>query len=93
MDELRALQADFAVIGDVRGLGLMIGVEFTAAGGSPAGDVAKAVAKACLRRRLMLLTCGPWGNTIRWIPPLIVTPEQVLEALAAFKESLEEVVS
>jgi 4-aminobutyrate aminotransferase len=90
MDELRALQADFSVIGDVRGLGLMIGVEFTAADGSPASERAKAVVKACLKRRLMLLTCGPWGNTVRWIPPLIVTREQVLEALAVFGEALAE---
>jgi 4-aminobutyrate aminotransferase len=93
MDELRALQADFSVIGDVRGLGLMIGVEFTAADGSPATEKAKAVAKACLKRRLMLLTCGPYGNTIRWIPPLIVTREQVLQALAVFKEALAETVA
>jgi 4-aminobutyrate aminotransferase len=92
MDELRALQAEFSVIGDVRGLGLMIGVEFTADDGSPAAEMAKAVAKACLKRRLMLLTCGPWGNTIRWIPPLIVTREQVLEALAVFEEALAEMV-
>lgn len=90
MEKLRALQADFSVIGDVRGLGLMIGVEFTAADGSPAAEKAKAVVKACLKRRLMLLTCGPWGNTIRWIPPLTVTREQVSEALAVLGEALAE---
>lgn len=92
MDELRALQAEFPAIGDVRGLGLMIGVEFTAPDGSPAAELAKAVGKACLERNLLLLTCGPWGNTIRWIPPLTVTGSQVSEALAAFKNSLEDVV-
>jgi 4-aminobutyrate aminotransferase len=92
MDELRAFQVEFPAIGDVRGLGLMIGVEFTAPDGSPATELAKAVGKACLERNLLLLTCGPWGNTIRWIPPLTVTGSQVSEALAAFKNSLEDVV-
>jgi 4-aminobutyrate aminotransferase len=42
---------------------------------------------------LLLLTCGPWGNTVRWIPPLVVTPAQVGEALATFKEALAETVA
>ena len=93
MEQLRALQAEFPVIGDVRGLGLMIGVEFTAPDGSPATDLAKAVREGCLKRYLLLLTCGPWGNTVRWIPPLTVTLEQMEEALAAFKGVLAEAVA
>jgi 4-aminobutyrate aminotransferase len=89
MERLRTLQAEFPVIGDVRGLGLMIASEFTAADGTPATDLAKAVVEGCLKRHLMLLTCGPWGNTVRWIPPLVVTPEQIEEAVAIFKEALE----
>jgi 4-aminobutyrate aminotransferase len=91
MDELRALQAEFPAIGDVRGLGLMIGVEFTAPDGSPATELAKAMGKACLERNLLLLTCGPWGNTIRWIPPLTVTGSQISEALVAFRDSLKDI--
>jgi 4-aminobutyrate aminotransferase len=93
MEQLRALQAEFPVIGDVRGLGLMIGAEFTAPDGSPATDLAKAVGKGCLERHLLLLTCGPWGNTVRWIPPLTVTREQMAEALAAFKDAMTEAVA
>jgi len=88
---LQALQAEFPVIGDVRGLGLMVASEFTAPDGSPATDLAKAVVKGCLKRHLLLLTCGPWDNTIRWIPPLIVTLEQVEEAVAIFREAVAEV--
>ena len=83
----------FPVVGDVRGLGLMIGAEFTAPDGTPAADLAKAVAHSCLKRHLMLLTCGPWGNTVRWIPPLVVTLEQVEEALATFRDALAEAVA
>jgi 4-aminobutyrate aminotransferase len=92
MEQLRELQAELPVVGDVRGLGLMIGVEFTDLDGSPATDLAKAVGKGCLKRHLLLLTCGPWNNTVRWIPPLTVTQEQLEEALEAFKSALEEAV-
>lgn len=92
MGRLRELQAEFPVIGDVRGLGLMIGVEFTAPDGSPATDLAKVVRTDCLEHRLMLLTCGPWGNTIRWIPPLTVSQEQLEQALMAFRDALSRTI-
>jgi 4-aminobutyrate aminotransferase len=41
----------------------------------------------------MLLTCGPWGNTVRWIPPLIVTEDQIDEAITVFRASLADVVA
>ncbi len=97
MERLRELQSEFGkrsgVIGDVRGLGLMVGAEFTDSDGTPATDLAKAVVKGCLKRHLLLLTCGPWDNTVRWIPPLVVTEEQVEEALVIFKDALEEAIS
>ncbi|MBC8449206.1 MAG: aminotransferase class III-fold pyridoxal phosphate-dependent enzyme, partial [Chloroflexi bacterium] len=92
MDQLRSLQAEFPVIGDVRGLGLMIAAEFTDLDSSPATDLAKSVVKGCLKRRLLLLTCGSWNNTVRWIPPLVVTQEQIEEALATFKDALVEAI-
>ncbi len=87
---LRRLQADFPVIGDVRGLGLMVGTEFTRAG-EPDTATAKAVVKAALERGLMLLSCGTYDNVIRWIPPLVVTPEQMDEALGIFAGALDQV--
>ncbi len=93
MDGLRSLQREFPVIGDVRGLGLMVAAEFTAPDGSPATDLAKRVVKGCFQRRLLLLTCGPWDNTVRWIPPLIVTAGQMEEALAIFHDAVAEVVA
>jgi 4-aminobutyrate aminotransferase len=88
---LRALQAEFPVIGDVRGVGLMIATEFTAADGSPATAVARAVQRECLQRHLLLLTCGPYDQVIRWIPPLVVTAEEVEEAVGIFRQALREV--
>ena len=87
MDGLRALQAEFPVIGDVRGRGLMVGVEFWRDGHADK-DTTKAVQQAALAHRLLLLTCGSYENVIRWIPPLIVTPAQIDEALAIFAEAL-----
>ena len=92
MGQLQSLQEEFPVIGDMRGLGLMIGAEFTDLDGTPATGLAKAVAKGCLKRHLLLLTCGPWDNTVRWIPPLVVTQEQIEEALAIFKDALAETI-
>ncbi len=89
---LSDLQAEFPVIGDIRGRGLMIGTEFRSADHKPDKATAKGVAHACLDRGLMLLTCGPWDNTIRWIPPLVVSAEQIDEALHTFGEALAEVI-
>ena len=87
------LQEEFSAIGDVRGMGLMIGAEFRTHERKPDKAAAKAIVHACQERRLLLLTCGPWDNTIRWIPPLIVTEEQIGYALSVFRESLEEVLA
>jgi 4-aminobutyrate aminotransferase len=89
---LRKLQNKYPVIGDVRGLGLMVATEFTKKG-RPDKDTAKAVQTACLEKRLLLLTCGTYENIIRWIPPLIVTPEQIDEAVQIFGKSLEEIAA
>ena len=91
MEGLRHLQVQHPLIGDIRGLGLMIGVEFRDAGGNPDKSTAKAIQKACFEERLLLLTCGPWDNTIRWIPPLIVTEEQVEAGLDIFERALQKI--
>ncbi len=87
---LRRLQKEYPVIGDVRGLGLMVAAEFGASR-HPDKSTTKAVQEACLERDLLLLTCGTYENVIRWIPPLIVTPDQIDEALSIFENVLKEV--
>jgi 4-aminobutyrate aminotransferase len=91
MEGLKELQAEYPMIGDVRGRGLMIGVEFAQPNGQPDKDAAKAVQKACLDRDLLLLTCGTFDNVIRWIPPLVVNNGQLDEALGLFAEALGSV--
>lgn len=91
MEGLRQLQATHPGIGDVRGKGLMVAAEFTTADGQPDARRAKALLPACRERGLLLLTCGSWGNVVRWIPPLIVDEEHIDEGLTAFASALEAV--
>ncbi len=91
MSGLRHLQERYSRIGDVRGLGLMVGVEFTDPRGKPDKETAKALQKACLKERLLLLTCGTWDNIIRFIPPLVATAEQINDGLARFERALAQV--
>jgi len=92
MTGLRQLQEQYPRIGDVRGLGLMVGVEFTGPQGKPDKKSAKAVQQACKEERLLLLTCGTWDNIIRFIPPLVATAEQIEDGLARFERALANVM-
>jgi len=92
MSGLRQLQERYPRIGDVRGLGLMVGVEFTDPQGKPDKKSAKAVQQACKEERLLLLTCGTWDNTIRVIPPLVVSTDQIEDGLARFERALARVL-
>jgi 4-aminobutyrate aminotransferase len=91
MDGLRSIQADYSVIGDVRGLGLMIAAEFVTADGSPNPAAATAVIKACLEDRVLLINCGTFDQAIRVIPPLVVNEDQSLEFLTIFRKAVASV--
>lgn len=90
MAGLRDLQLEFPVIGDVRGLGLMVATEFSTRDGKADAASCQAVHKAMLEQRTLLLTCGTYGNIIRWIPPLLVSASQIDEVLAQFRIALEK---
>jgi 4-aminobutyrate aminotransferase-like enzyme len=87
---LRELMAEFPAIGDVRGPGLMIGVEFVRDRSTrePDGAAAEAVAARAAENGLLLLTCGIHHQVIRWIPPIDVTVAEVEEALGTFERAL-----
>ncbi|MFM2105794.1 MAG: hypothetical protein RL338_826 [Chloroflexota bacterium] len=93
MDGLRTLMAADDRIGDVRGLGLMIGTEFVTdrASRTPDGATCEAVRAVCSDEGLLLLSCGVEHNVIRWIPPLDVSAAEVDEALAIFARALAAV--
>ncbi|UCH87385.1 MAG: aminotransferase class III-fold pyridoxal phosphate-dependent enzyme, partial [Dehalococcoidia bacterium] len=94
LGRLRALQDGYPGLGDVRGLGLMVGVEFVVTGGrTPDKNRAKAIQRACLKEGLLLLTCGTDENIIRWIPPLVIGDGELEAALDIFQRALESVVN
>ncbi|MGB4975190.1 MAG: aminotransferase class III-fold pyridoxal phosphate-dependent enzyme, partial [Anaerolineae bacterium] len=68
-------------------LGLMVATEFTRQS-RPDAALAQAATRAALARGLLLLTCGTWGNVVRWIPPLIVSAAQIDSALHTFADAL-----
>jgi 4-aminobutyrate aminotransferase len=87
---LREIAAGDARIGDIRGPGLMIGVELVRdrATREPDGATCEAVLQRCADEGLLLLSCGVQHNVIRWIAPLDVTSEEIAEALAIFGRAL-----
>ena len=90
---LRALMAEDDRIGDVRGPGLMIGVEMVADRQTrrPDGVLANAVQERSAELGLLVLTCGPEHQVIRWIAPLDASGAEVTEALEIFGEALRTV--
>jgi len=90
---LKDLQVTFPVMGNVRGLGLMVAVEFTDAVGKPDADTCGKVLHECLKRNMLLLSCGTYKNIIRWIPPLVVSELQINDAVTIFEQSLNSVLS
>ncbi|MBL8051364.1 MAG: aminotransferase class III-fold pyridoxal phosphate-dependent enzyme, partial [Anaerolineales bacterium] len=93
MTGLRKLQEDYPQIGDVRGKGLMVGTEFIVDGKqAKAKQLVKDVIHSAEEKGMLLLSCGTYDNTLRWIPPLNVTTEQINDGLKIFSESLKEVV-
>lgn len=90
LTNLRSRLGRFADVGDIRGRGLMIGIELVADRQSkaPNASVAVAVMKACLHRGLLVLTGGEAGNVISLSPPLTVTAGQLSAAAEILGESL-----
>jgi len=93
MTGLRKFQEEYSQIGDVRGKGLMVGTEFVVDGrADKAKPMVKEIIHKAEERGLLLLSCGTYDNTLRWIPPINVTSEQINDGLRIFGESLKEVV-
>jgi 4-aminobutyrate aminotransferase len=85
---LKRLMQKYDCIADVRGMGLMIGVEFVEdrVGSKAAPELRDRVEMACFERGLIILGAG--ANTIRWSPPLILSKENVDVALEIFDAAI-----
>jgi 4-aminobutyrate aminotransferase len=81
---LRSLQKEYLPIGDVRGLGLMIGIEFVKEDKSPDAELLKKILKSCLENGLIIVECGGDKNIARFMPPLITKKAEMEKALSIF---------
>jgi len=84
--ELRGMQAEFPFLGDVRGEGLFIGLEFVKPDGSPDGKLRDRASMAMFEKGLLNLDCGE--AVIRISPPLILTREEAQTGLEIMRETL-----
>jgi 4-aminobutyrate aminotransferase len=89
---LRRAAEGRSCIAEVRGRGLMIGIEFAQGPElTPRPDLAKGVLHEAFERKLLLLTCGTYGQVVRVIPPLVTTDAEVDTAIGVISESLAAV--
>jgi 4-aminobutyrate aminotransferase len=89
MEGLRTLQKKHAVIGDLRGVGLMIGAEYLdPKTGAPAAEYVGDLEQLAFRKGLLLLSCGK--STIRFAPPLIIGQHEVEVGLKVLDECMSE---
>lgn len=88
--ELLKLQEKFPCISDVRGIGLMIAIEFSHEDHTPAPDIWLDIKAKMLKRHMLTLNCGVHGNGMRFATPLNVKMEEIDEGLAILSASIEE---
>lgn len=92
MVRLRELQRQNPIIGEVRGLGLMIGVELVKdEKRTPAAAEAEGIREALFKAGVLVGVGGVYGNVVRFQPPLMITRQQIDRALAAFAGALQEI--
>ena len=91
LNKLNQLKAKHDFIDEVRGLGLMLGMEIVSAPRTPDGDTAGKLLAAAEQEGLLLLRCGTHGQIIRWLPPLTVSEQEINDGVAAFERAIHKV--
>ena len=89
------LKDKYEVVGDVRGLGAMIGIELVKdkASKEPATEIASKLIYNAMQKGLLLESCGTANNVIRFLAPLTMSDEQMAKGLEIFEESLKEAIA
>ncbi len=91
MERLKAIQKHTPLMGDVRGLGLMIGIELVKdAALTPATAEAEAVREFCLHNGVLIGVGGVFGNVVRMQPPLVISRQQLDKALDVLEQAFAE---
>jgi len=94
MNKLKDKQRDFPLIGEVRGLGLMVGIELVSdEKRTPASAEAEAVRDHCLANGVLIGVGGVYGNVVRVQPPLVITREQIDRAINTLAQAFEQLQS
>lgn len=88
---LAQFKQEYEIVGDVRGMGPMMAMELVKDRHTkvPAADEAKKLTTFCLERGLLLLSCGVYGNVIRFLMPLVISQEQLEQGLAIVDDGLK----
>ncbi|MGG5752116.1 4-aminobutyrate--2-oxoglutarate transaminase [Zafaria sp. Z1313] len=85
----RPLQEELAGLGEVRGRGAMLALEFVKAGGTePDADATRKIAADCLAQGVLILTCGTYGNVVRLLPPLVIGDELLADAFDVLEQAI-----
>jgi len=85
-------QQQFDIIGEIRGLGAMLGLELVKGENrEPAADEAKQLTAFCLEKGLLVLACGSYGNVIRVLAPFVITDEQLENGLGILEDGLKNI--
>jgi 4-aminobutyrate aminotransferase len=90
LNELKTGLSDLAIVSEIRGLGLMIGIEFSDSDSHTSTEIVQQIRSTCLSRNLLLVSCGPKGNVIRLMPPLTITKSELLEGLRIFIDTCQQ---
>ncbi|MDQ5824661.1 MAG: aspartate aminotransferase family protein [Chloroflexota bacterium] len=94
MSRLRGLQEQYPIMGEVRGMGLMIGVELVSDEAlTPAVVQAEAIRAYCLQNGVLIGVGGVYGNVVRIQPPLVITRDQLDRALEVLEQALGQVTT
>jgi 4-aminobutyrate aminotransferase-like enzyme len=90
---LEQVRKDFKINGEIRGRGLMVGFELSDPGGKPDVHITQRIQKKCLDKGLLVVTSGSYGNIFRFLPPLIISKNELNIGIEIFVESLQETLS
>jgi len=90
LTHLQGLQKQHDCIDEIRGMGLMLGLEIVSAPHTPDGERAGKLLKHCESNGMLMLRCGTHGQVVRWLPPLTVSEKEIEKAVALFDTALKE---
>ena len=92
---LERMKEDYEIIGDVRGIGAMMGIELVENRQTkkPATEKTASIIKRCFEKGLILLPCGLHRNVIRFLMPLIISEDQLVEGLTILDDSFKEMLA